>query len=77
MRDEPAPRADTADAIDASGAARSVSLRSGGEESDDGEDEELHVTRIPFDGGAVVEPVTLVAVTTQVIRCVWSPATVV
>lgn len=77
MRNEPAPRADAANAINASSAARGVSLRSGGKERDDGEDCELHVTRIPFDGAAAVVPCPLVALTTQVTRCVWSPATVV
>ena len=39
-------------------------------ESDEGESDESHVTRIPFEGGAAVVPCPFVALTTQVTRCV-------
>jgi hypothetical protein len=58
MRNEPAARPDATSAIDARGAANRVGWLGSGHEAerDESESRELHGTRIPFEGGAVVEP---------------------
>jgi hypothetical protein len=52
VRDEPAPRPNTASTINASGAARGVSLRSGGEEREDGEGQGFDHFEAPIIPGA-------------------------
>jgi hypothetical protein len=67
MRNEPAARPDAAGTIDARSTANGVGwlCRSHEADRDESKSRELHGTRIPLEGGAVVAPWPFVATTTQ------------